>query len=423
MKDKKLIVIIVVLAVVLIGMIVIAVLPSNSTNNNTNNSINKTSTANTQETKAENLSLTIKSNKEDEDANWNDEEYTNITLENDLNITKAGTYHLTGTLEDGNITINVGDDDVVKLILDSVTITNSNGPAIYVENADKVILTVAEGTTNTLTDGGSDEEIDGCIYSKDDLVINGKGTLNIVANNMDGIVSKDDLSIYEAAINVNAQDDGIRGKDSLEIKDAKITLKVKGDGLKSTNDTDEDKGYMILEDSNINIEADDDGINAETDLRINGGTYRINAKDDAIHANGLLQIDDGTFNIVAAEGIEATYVKINGGTINIEASDDGINAGNKSSKYSIIIEINGGDITIKMGAGDTDGIDSNGSLYINGGTLNITGNSPFDYDGKAELNGGTLIVNGEETNTITNQFMGGGMPGGGMDQDRRQRMN
>ena len=126
----------------------------------------------------------------------------------------------------------------------------------------------------------------------------------------------------------------------------------------------------------------------------------------------MIVINDGTFNINAAEGIEATYIKINDGTINISASDDGINAANKSSAYSIAVEINGGYITIKMGSGDTDAIDSNGNLYINGGTIDITGNSPFDYDGNAEYNGGTIIVNGTETNSITNQFMGGGMNGG-----------
>ena len=346
-----------------------------------------------------------------------------ITLTESLNITEAGTYHLTGTIENGSITINVGDDDKVKLILDNVSITNQNGPAIYVENADKVVITLLEGTNNTLTDGGSNEEIDGCIYSKDDLVINGKGTLNVNANNLDAIVSKDDLSIFEATININAKDDGIRGKDSLEIKDATINVVSKGDGLKTTNDTEEEKGYMIIEDTKLTIDAGDDGINAETDLKISGGTYEINAIDDGIHANGMLQVDDGTFNINSAEGLEATYVKINGGTININASDDGINAGNKSSRYSVTVEINGGAITIKMGAGDTDGIDSNGNLYINGGTINITANSPFDYDGVAQNNGGTLIVNGEETNTITNQFMGGGMQPGGMQPGDMQRMH
>ena len=91
-----------------------------------------------------------------------------------------------------------------------------------------------------------------------------------------------------------------------------------------------------------------------------------------------------------------------------------------SCAYETTIEINGGNLTIKMGAGDTDGIDSNGNLYINGGTIDITANSPFDYDGESKYTGGTIIVNGEETNTITNQMMGGGM--GENRQGNRQRM-
>ncbi|MBO4816166.1 MAG: carbohydrate-binding domain-containing protein [Clostridia bacterium] len=410
MKDKKLIIVIVVLALILIGMIVVAVVPFRSKNNIDN--------SNTTAKIEEDLDLNITN---EINSDWDEENSTVITLSGNLNITKAGTYHLTGTIENGSVNINVGDNDTVTLVLDNVNITNSNGSAIYVENADEVIITALEGTTNTLTDGGTSEEIDGCIYSKDDLVINGKGTLNIVANNADGIVSKDDLKIYEVTINVTANDDGIRGKDSLEMKNANIKLNVKQDGIKATEDTDTSKGYIIIENSNIEIQSGDDGIHAETNLKISGGTYNIVAGDDGIHANGMCQIDDGTFDITATEGIEATYVKINGGTIKIAASDDGINAGNKSDNYSVVIEINGGDITINMGQGDTDGIDSNGSLYINGGTINITGNSPFDYDGEAKLNGGTLIVNGEETDTITNQFMGGGMPGG-MNPGGMQRM-
>lgn len=414
MKDKKMYIIISILAVILIALVVFAIMPTGTEKNNNTTSNSKTS--------VEELNISIDSDSDDTDSNWKDENYTDVTLSESLNITKAGTYHLTGSIENGSITISVGDNDTVKLILDNVNITNKNGAAIYVENADKVIITLAEGSTNTCTDGGNNEEIDGCIYSKDDLVINGTGTLNVIANNLDAIVSKDDLSIYESTINITANDDGIRGKDSLEIKDATINVTSKEDGLKTTNDTEEEKGYMIIEESNITIKAGDDGINAETNLKIISGTFDINAADDGIHANGLLQIDNGTFNITAAEGIEATYVKINDGTISIEASDDGINAGNKSDSYSVTIEINGGDITIKMGQGDTDGIDSNGNLYINGGTINVTASSPFDYDGTAEYNGGTLIVNGEETNNITNQMMGGGMPGG-MGQGGMQRMH
>lgn len=192
------------------------------------------------------------------------------------------------------------------------------------------------------------------------------------------------------------------------------------------------------EGSNVTIELvgentltatnDNDGINAEGDLTIKGsGSLTINAADDGIHADGMLTVESGTLNITAHEGLEATYIKINGGDITIKATDDGINAANKSDKYSACVEINGGNIVIDMGQGDTDAIDSNGSIVINGGTITITAQSPFDWDTSATLNGGTVIVNGTQVTTITNQFgggmMGGGMMGGGMPQDNQSQMS
>ena len=141
---------------------------------------------------------------------------------------------------------------------------------------------------------------------------------------------------------------------------------------------------------------------------MSGGSLTVKAGDDGIHADVNLTIDDGDIAIDGAEGLEATNIVINDGKIAINASDDGINAAQKSDETDVKVEINGGDITIVMGEGDTDGIDSNGDLIINGGIIDITGQSTCDYDGKAELNGGTLIINGEETDSIPNQFMGGG---------------
>ena len=160
-------------------------------------------------------------------------------------------------------------------------------------------------------------------------------------------------------------------------------------------------------------DSDDDSVGY---IYICGGTVNITATDDAIHATTIVQIDDGSFTLEGGECIEGTYLQINGGDIDITASDDGVNAASKSSNYTPTFEMNDGSLTIQMGAGDTDAIDANGNIIINGGTIDITAQSPFDYDGTAELNGGTLIVNGEETDSITNQFMGGemgGMPQGG----------
>ena len=312
-----------------------------------------------------------------------------------IKITAAGTYYFTGTSSDANIVVEADKEADVILVFDNANITSTNTAVINGIKANTITVNLAEGSTNTFTDSSTytvfteDDEPNATVFSKTDLVINGSGKLIINANYKDGIASKDNLKIVNTNIQVTSADDGIRGKDSITIKNSNITINAKGDGIKATSEEAE-LGYIVID----------------------GGTYTINSGDDGIHAVGMIVINDGTFNITAAEGIEATYIKINGGTINISASDDGINAANKSSYYSIAVEINGGYITIKMGAGDTDAIDSNGNIYINGGTIDITGNSAFDYDGKAEYNGGTLIVNGTQTNTITNQFMGGGMNGG-----------
>ena len=314
----------------------------------------------------------------------------------DITITEEGVYVFSGEAEDMTIIVNVADEDAkVQLVLNGVTITNDDFPCIYVKSADKVFVTTVSGTTNTLKVTGEftsdgDTNTDAVIFSKDDLVLNGVGTLTISSTD-NGITSKDDLKITGGTISISCTSDAIEANDSIRIAGGDITIKSKKDGLHAEYDEDTSVGYIY----------------------ICGGTLNITASDDAIHATTVVQIDDGEIDISAAEGIEGTYVLINGGTITISASDDGINAASKSTKYTVAIEINGGTITIKMGSGDTDAIDSNGNLYVNGGTLNITATSAFDYDGYASYTGGTIIVNGTTVNSITNSMAGGGtMPGG-----------
>ena len=305
-----------------------------------------------------------------------------IVLTKSIKITKSGTYKLTGIIDDGYIEINT--DGNIKLILNNVSITNSKGPAIYIKEAKKVEINTLKGTTNNLTDGKQYQDFDdinGCIYSHDNLILSGNGKLVITANYENGIVSNDSLKILSGDYLMNAQKNAIKVNDDIEI-----------------------------DDGNFNIDANNDGIHTASNLIINDGNFKINCIDDAIHAEEKIEINDGNFVITGAEGIEATYIKINDGAFVINALDDGINAGKKSKKYTPTIEINDGNIVIKMAEGDTDGIDSNGNLYINGGTINVTAKSPFDYDGEVKYTGGTIIVNGKETNTITNQIIGGGIP-------------
>lgn len=315
---------------------------------------------------------------------------TYLTLESgeDITITAAGVYVISGSAKESTIIVEAGDEDKVQLVLDGVTITNTSTPCIYVKNADKVFVTTTD-STNKLTVSGTfaadgDTNTDAVIFSKDDLVLNGVGTLTISSTD-NGITSKDDLKITGGTISISCTSDAIEANDSIRVAGGDITIKSKKDGLHAEYDEDDSVGYIY----------------------ICGGTLNITASDDAIHATTIVQIDDGTLNLSAREGIEGTYVQIKGGTITISASDDGINAGQKSKSYTATIEITGGYITIKMGSGDTDAVDSNGNLYISGGTLDITANSPFDYDGTAKYTGGTIIVNGQTVNTITNQMMGG----------------
>ena len=310
----------------------------------------------------------------------------------DIRITAAGVYVLSGTASNVTVYVEAGKDDKVQLVLDGVSVTNTNFPVIYVKTADKVFVTVSGDSALSVTDSFTTDgstKTDGVIFSKTDLTLNGTASLTVSSAD-NGIVCKDDLKITGGTYTVTASTKAIDANDSIRIAGGALYLIAGTDGLHAENDGDDTKGYVY----------------------ICGGSLTISAGDDGIHALSVVQIDGGTLNIKAAEGIEGTYIQFNGGTVNIQSTDDGVNAAYKSSAYTPTVEINGGDITVSMGAGDTDGIDSNGNIIMNGGTVTVTGNSTFDYDGTAQYNGGTIIANGQQIAYIPNQMMGGGMMGG-----------
>ena len=325
-------------------------------------------------------------------ADLSEAEYYTVSDGKDITISEAGVYVLSGSAKDVTVYVEADAEAKVQLVLDGVTITNETQPCIYVKSADKVFVTTTE-TENSLTVEGSfeqddDTNLDAVIFSKEDLVINGLGTLSVTSSD-NGISSKDTLKVTGGELNISCSGSALEAHDAIEIADGILTITDCNDGLHAKDSDDDSKGYIY----------------------ICGGTFNINASDDAIHGTTVVQLDGGEFILQGGECIEGTYIQINDGTVSIEASDDGINAAQKSSQYTPTFEMNGGEVTIVMGAGDTDGVDSNGNIYINGGTIDISGQSTFDYDGTAEYNGGSIIENGTETNTITNQFMGG--PGGG----------
>ena len=262
-------------------------------------------------------------------------------------------------------------------------------------------MNIADRTENTLSDAleydlsgeysdETAEEPNACIFSKSDLTVTGSGKLTVKGNYKNGIKSKDMLTIENADITIDSADKALTGNDGISISG-----------------------------SDLNITAKDDGIHSNGDIVISSGNITIESVDDAIHGDNSVTIDGGTISAQAHEGIEGTLITINDGTITINASDDGINGAQKVDGVTPTVEINGGDITINMSQGDTDAIDSNGDIIINGGKTSITGQSGFDYDGKGELNGGEVYVNGEKQSQLTNQF-GGGM--GGFRGDRPQNM-
>lgn len=187
------------------------------------------------------------------------------------------------------LVVDTKDNENVVIELHGVDITNSAGAPIYVANAEKVVLTLVDGTQNTVTDGQqyvypeagigeeATDEPDAAIFSHDDLTINGAGELTVNANYKNGITSKDDLKITGGVITVNAANDGIVGRDSLAIKDGAITVSAGGDGIQANNDEDAAEGTIVIEGGTLDITAALDSIQAETRLEINGGDITVSA--------------------------------------------------------------------------------------------------------------------------------------------------
>ncbi len=309
-------------------------------------------------------------------------------------ISSSGTYILSGQAKNYTLIIEAAKEDKIQIILENVIVENENFPVIYVKSADKCFITSTGdnqlSVTGQFTDDG-DIHTDAVIFSKDDLSMNGSGMLSIVSAAGNGITCKDDLVIAGGIYTIYAALDGIEASDSLSISDGSFNIDTAKDAIHCENDDPSGSIY------------------------IQGGTFILQAKDDGIQATSTLVIDGGDYVITSAEGLEATYVQINDGTFHINASDDGINAAEKCSDLDIVIEINGGTITIVMGPGDTDGLDANGTIIVNGGTIDVSCNSPFDADRGAIYNDGTIIINGEVVNDIPTSTMGG--PRGGMGND------
>ena len=319
--------------------------------------------------------------------------YYSVSSGEAIHIDAAGVYVLCGCASNVTVYVEAGEEDKVQLVLDGVQITNGDFPCIYVKSADKVIITTSADSvlsvTGTFTADG-ETNTDGVIFSREDLTLNGAAALSISSSD-NGVVTKDDLKVTGGSYTITAASKCFEANDSIRVSGGTFILNAGTDALHAENDEDDTLGWVY----------------------ISGGSFTINAGDDGIHGHSIVQIDGGSFDISAGEGVEGTYIQINDGSIYIGSWDDGINGAAKSGAYWPTIEINGGYITVIMASGDTDGIDCNGNLIINGGTIDVSGQSTFDYDGSGQYNGGTIIVNGQQVSALPNQMGMGGRGGRG----------
>jgi len=342
--------------------------------------------------------LSVKYDSEDLNPNTNAADVSYIKLEGDMisyegdgagvdgnvvTITSAGVFSISGTLSDGKIIVDSQYEGTVTLILNGANITSSNSAPIFVRNAEKVIITLADGMQNVVTDGVSYvfdsvdlDEPNAAIFSKDDLTINGNGSLTVNANFNNGIASKDNLKITGGVITVNAVNDGIKGKNYIAMNNGTVTVNAGADGLQSNSDEDAEKGFVLIEGSTLNITSVMDGIQAETSIAINGGTVSIST------GGGSAQSYDSD---VSAKGLKANVdITIAGGMVNIDSFDDAINS-------NVSVTINGGDTLLSSG---DDGIHANSAITFNGGTVNII----KSYEG---IESTTITVNDGNIHVVT----------------------
>ncbi len=309
----------------------------------------------------------------DLNSDWQSDSATQITFSGDsakingngayfangnVHIIYAGKYILSGELSNGSIIVDADGDDKIWLMMNGVSLNCDDNAAIIVEQADNVYITLKSDTENTIKTGkeysseAKQSGIDGAIYSRDDLTINGSGKLSVTAEYSHGIVCNDDLKITGGNINVTSEKDAFHANDSVRIRKADVTLTAGDDGITASNDDRSD--YIYVESGNVNITK-------------------------------------------CYEGLEANTVSVVGGNVSIVSSDDGVNA-------ESLIEILGGTVRVENKTGrDADGFDSNKDIVISGGNVFISvsqsgGSGALDYGsergGTCKIDGGTVVACG-----------------------------
>lgn len=321
--------------------------------------------------------------------------------ESDVTILGGGVYVLSGTLNDGTVIVDSEDGAEVRLILNGVSITSSDFSAINIRQSAKTVISLVEGTENVLTDGSVyneeklGEETPAAICSKDDLVINGNGSLTVNANSSDGIKANDSLKITSGNIKITSVDDGINANDYIAALNASMTINSGGDAIKCEH-AEEDKGFIAFEESVLSVTSGGDGIYASSALYMNetkadivsgGGNENAVKKHGGFGGFGRFGVSNSSIadDTPSTKAIKAgTNIVINGGSFNLDSAEDAIH----SDK----------DVTINKGAfeilsGD-DAVHAELNLVLEPETLNIS----KCYEG---LEGAYITINGGDINIIS----------------------
>lgn len=337
-----------------------------------------------------------------------------------VTITAEGTYLLSGTLTDGQIRVDVTDQQKVQLVLENAAVNCPGSAALYVVEADKVFVTLAEGTENALASTGSFAEdgtgVDAAVFSKGDITFNGSGQLVVLSEAGHGIVSKDDLKIIGGSYVVNAAGQGITGKDCLCIEDGSFTVESGTDALHSKNDEDNSRGYIYILGGTFALTSGNDAMDASKDIFISGGDFTIYTGDGSAsvtHSDGQWgggmpggwggfgEIGSETTAEESRKGIKAaTAIAISGGSFTIDAQDDALHSNDS-------LTVAGGSFAVASG---DDAFHADGALTISSGTIDIS----KSYEG---LEGTYITVSGGEISLIASDDgmnAAGGNDGSGM---------
>ena len=321
----------------------------------------------------------------DKQTEWNAASSTYITLNGDtaavegtgasvdegiVTITEPGVYVVSGTLNDGQIIVTLSKEDKAQLVLNGVDITCKTSAPIYGTSCDKLIITLPEGTINTLTDGGDafvyadpkEEEPNAALFCKDDLTINGTGFLRVKGGFHNGIGTKDDLVIAGASLDVEALNHALRGNDSILLSNATVKLTAGGDGMQTNNAEEADRGWIVMDGGTADITAAKDAMQADTALTINGGVLSI-VTGGGTHMNGNIPASSTAADSTSCKGLKSDgKLTIAAGSLSIDSYDDCINAVGP-------LAISGGAMTLSTA---DDAIRSDTELTISGGNIVIS---------------------------------------------------